>query len=1077
MLLSLADTFIKRPVLSTVCSLLILLVGAIAIPLLPIEQLPPLALTRISIQSDYTGADAETVEKTVTNIIEREVNGVEGMEYITSSSSNNGQSNIQLFFDPSRNKDLAQVDVQNRVARAEPRLPSSVQRLGVQVEAASPSLLLVYRFYSDNQAYDDLFLSNYVDLFILDRIRRVNGVGSVQIFGERTYAMRLWLDPDALASRNLTATDVTKAIREQNIQVAAGNIGGQPAPPDQGYELSVMVDGGRLRNAAEFENTVLKVGEEGNLVKIKDIGRAELGAETYSQEVQTNGKPGVGIGVYQLPGSNALDIAEEVKKEMAELEQNFPPNFQADIVFDTTNFVKVSLGEVFITLLQAVGLVILILFLFLQDWRATIIPAIAIPVSLIGAMALLLLSGFSINTLTLFGCILASGLVVDDAIVVVEAIATKINQGMRPHLAAIDAMKELSGAVISTSLVLMAVFIPVAFFPGTTGRIYQQFALTIAFTIIFSTFNALTFSPSMAGILLRPNTDNRGPLGKFFDLFNSALAKITDAYRGLVEFLVKIRYLVVAIFAASLAITVWMYQLVPSGFVPEEDQGYILGIVQAPEGVSLNYTQKVIDKADKIIQEIPEVRSTFMVSGFSFGASGPNRGLFFASLNNWSDRTGRDQTAQAIVAKLNQQFAQRIDKALVICFNAPAVMGLSAFGGFEMQLTDRSGGQLAINDLLANAGSVIGAGNQNPNLGGVFTQFTANTPQIKLEIDREKLKALNVNFNDAMETLGTYLGSQYINDFTFAQRSYRVIAQAEPEFRDNPEDISRFYVRSNDGQMISLDRIVTQEKITGPTTINHHNLFRSITIQGQAKPGVSSRQALQAMEQAYQQEALPTVGKDWIGTAKEELASGNQSLIIFALGLTVVFLVLAAQYESYIDPIIIMLTVPLAILGALGFLTLRGLTLDVYAQVGLVMLIGLASKNAILIVEYANQAREQGMNIRTAAIKAAEQRFRPILMTAISSLMGFFPLVIATGAGSASRWSVGTTVFGGLLVATALSFLIVPVLYIVIKSLAESLLNPKPPQSPPPTSRSASGNFVKNREHLQQQTVSKFEQS
>jgi len=1076
MLLSIADTFIKRPVLTTVCSLLILLVGSIAIPLLPIEQLPPLALTQITIRANYTGADAETVEKTVTNIIEREVNGVEGMEYITSSSSNNGQSNIQVFFNASRDKDLAQVDVQNRVARAEPRLPQSVQQLGVTVEAQSPSLLLVYRFYSETEAYDDLFLSNYVDLFVIDEIRRVNGVGSVQIFGERTYAMRLWLDPDALAARNLTTTDVTNAIREQNIQVAAGSIGGQPAPENQAYELNVTVDGGRFRNATEFENTVLEVGEEGSLIKIKDVGRAELGAETYSQSVKTNSKPGVGIGVYLLPGSNALDVADKVKEVLAELKQNFPPNFTASMVFDTTDFVKVSLSEVFFTLLQAIGLVVLILFIFLQDWRATLIPAIAIPVALIGAMSLLLVAGFSINTLTLFGCILASGLVVDDAIVVVEAVATKINQGMRPRLAAIDAMNELTGAVISTSLVLFAVFIPVAFFPGTTGRIYQQFTLTIAFTILFSTFNALTFSPSMAGILLRRKDNNRGPLAGFFDLFNTALSKITDAYRNLVEFLIKIRYAVLGIFAGSLAITIWLYQIVPGGFVPPEDQGYILGIVQAPEGVSLNYTQKVIDKADKIIQEIPEVRSTFMLSGFSFAGSSPNRGLFFASFKNWSERTRADQTAQAIVAKLNGEFATRIDEALVICFNAPPVRGLSSFGGFEMQLTDRSGGQLEINDLLANANAVIGAANQNTNLGGVFTQFTANTPQLKLEIDRDKLKALNIDFDDATETLRTYLGSQYINDFTFAQRSYRVYAQAEPEFRDEPQDISRFYVRSNNGRMVSLDEIVTQERVTGPVIINHHNLFRSITIQGQAASGVSSSQALRSMDLAYQEQALPVVGRDWIGTAKEELASGNQSLIIFGLGLTVVFLVLAAQYESYIDPIIIMLTVPLAMLGALVFLSLRGLTLDVYAQVGLVMLIGLASKNAILIVEYANLAREQGANIKQAAIKAAEQRFRPILMTAISSLMGFFPLVIASGAGSASRWSVGTTVFGGLLVATALSFLIVPVLYVVIKSLAESLFNPKPPQSPPRDSESVSPSIT-DRKNLQQPSISKLEGS
>ncbi|MFZ4674578.1 MAG: efflux RND transporter permease subunit [Nodosilinea sp.] len=1038
-LFSIAGNFIRRPVLTTVCSLLIILGGAIAIPLLPIEQLPEIAPLQIQVASNYNGADAETVESTVTEVLEREINGVEGMEFITSSSTNTGQSTINVVFDSGRDRDIAQVNVQNRVSRADPLLPPQVSQLGVTVSAQSPSILLVYRFFSDDDRYDGLFLNNYADLFILDEMRQIDGVGNAEVFGAGRYAMRLWLDPSAMASQQLTPSDVVTALREQNIQVGGGSIGGPPSSSDQAFQYTVLLPG-RLQEVTEFENLVIKVGSGGNLVRLRDVGRAELGAQSYSVDARTQGKVAAGLLVYQLPGSNALDVAKGVRDRMAELRESFPPGFRAELVFDTTDFVRVSLKEVMITLAMAIALVLLILFLFLQDWRATIVPAVAIPVSLIGAMAFLLLFGFSINTLTLFGCILASGLVVDDAIVIVEAIAAKIDQGMLPRLAALDAMQELSGAVVSTSLVLMAVFIPVAFFPGSTGKIYQQFALTIAFTVLISTFNALSFSPTMSALLLRPVDPSRrgGPLAGFFNRFNAGLVWIIERYRRLVQVLIRLRYGVLVLFAVGLVMMVGMLRLVPTGFVPEEDQGYFLGIVQAPDGVSLEYTKAVMAQADTLISQFPEVTSTFMLSGFGFDGPSPNRGVFFATLAPWEERPDRESSAMALVPKVNGALSS-IQEAVVLAFNAPPVPGFSPTGALEMQLQDRSGGQMNIDQFLANANQIMGVANQSPASRGVFTQFTASSPQIKVDIDRDRLQALNVDFNEALTTVSTYLGSRYVNDFTSGGRNYRVYVQADENFRNQPSDIAAFYVRSRQGTLVPMGEFATLSEVVGPSTINHFNLLRSIKLEGLSAPGASTGQLIQAMTAAHAQAALPVVGMDWQGTAREELASGGMSGIIFGLGVLVVFMVLAAQYENYMDPVIILLTVPLAILGALVFLYLRGLDLNVYAQVGMVMLIGLASKNAILIVEFANQARSQGLGLAAAATVAAEQRFRPIIMTAISSLVGFFPLLIATGAGSASRWAVGYTVFGGLLVSTVLSLLLVPVLYVVLKGLEERL--------------------------------------
>ena len=1029
--------FIKRPVFATVSALIVLIVGVISIPTLPVAQYPDISPKQVSVTANYTGADAKTVEETVTTVLEREINGVDGMRYMTSSSTNSGTSSITVTFDASRNQDIAAVDVQNRVSQAEPSLPQTVIRNGVQVSKQSNTLLMGFGLFTENDEYDNIFLSNYADLYLVDALERVEGVGNVQIFGERKYAMRIWLNPDRLASRNLVAQDVIDALEEQNIQVGAGQVGQPPVPGDQRFQISLRADT-RLETVAEFEDLIVATQDDGTLIKLKDVGRAELGAQDYGTFLRFRGNEAVGLGIYQLPGSNALDVAEGVKAKMKELSQDFPPGIQYDIGFNTTDFVRQSIISVVQTLLQAVVLVVLVIFIFLQDWRTTLIPAITIPVSLLGTFAFVKLFGFSINSLTLFGITLATGMVVDDAIIVVENISRRVqDDAYPPKKAAMVAMKELTGAVIATSLVLMAVFIPVAFFPGTTGALYRQFALTIAFAIAVSTFNALTLTPTLSGLLLRQKMPSRGLLAIAFGWFNNGLSALERGYRGLIIFFSRIKTIILAGFVALLVLTGWVYQQVPQAFLPQEDQGYFITIVQGPEGASLPYTSDVMEQIESLYLDIPEVRATFAVGGFAFGGSTPNQGVIFTPLIPWSERTQPSQSAQAIINQVRGQL-RGIPEARVFPVNPPSIRGLGSFGGFQFQLQDRRG-TFEISELVQNMRKLLGVANQNPNLQGVFSTYAANTPILELDVDRDRAKALQVDINDIFRSLQTYFGSRYVNDFTMSRRNYRVYVQADGEFRDNPEEINQLYVKSNNDQMIPLGNLVNVTATTGAQTINHYNTFRSIEISGEAAPGASSGEALAAMEQAAEQTLAPGLGYEWSGTSLEQIESGGQAPLIFALGLVFVFLVLAAQYESYIDPMIIMMSVPLAILGALSAQSLRGLSNDIYTQIGLVMLIGLASKNSILIVEYANQIRELGLTITQSAIVAAQRRMRPIIMTAISTLSSIFPLVIATGAGSASRQSLGTAVFGGMLVATFLSLFVVPILYIIIKSLGERL--------------------------------------
>ena len=1048
--MSIADTFIKRPVLSTVCTLLILLIGGICIPLLPINNLPDIAPTQIQTTSVSIGADAQTVEDTVTRVIERQVNGVEGMQYVTSTSGNDGSSSISTQFDPASNRNINQVNVQNRAAIAEPTLPASVRQTGVTTLARSNSILRVYGFYAENGEYDSTFLSNYVDLYITDAIKRVPGVGDASLAGERQYAMRLWLDPNALAAQGLTATDVSDALNSQNIQVGAGAIGQAPTKTSQTANYPLRINS-RLKDVNEFENLVVKTQTDGTLVKLKDVGRAELGARDYTTSALVQGKPGIGMLIYQLPGSNALNTVKAIEAQLTELEKNFPPGLKAVVCYDTTKFVEVSIEEVVKTLIEAIALVVLVIFVFLQDWRATIIPAVAIPVSLIGALAIAYMLGFSLNTLTMFALVLATGLVVDDAIIVVEGVAAKMEQGLDRKQAAFEAMGELSGAVIATSLVVMAVFIPVSFFPGATGIMYRQFALIIIFSIAISLFNALSFTPSMSGLFLHHvNSEGRGPLGWFFRQFNRGFSWLLATYERLTRFLIRIRMVVVGVFVLGLVATVLVYTSVPGGFVPSEDQGMLVGLIQAPDGVSLASTEKVTQSVyQTLVKEVPEMEASMVIAGYGLSGNGPNQGTFFVRLKDWKERKGEAHSVDGIVQRLTGILMQNQD-ALIITSNLPAVSGYGVTGGFEFQLQDRTNGQLSIDQFLAIAQEMIGKANQNPALRQVFTQFTSSTPQYEIDIDRDRLEALNVDFSQAMSTFGAYMGGQYVNDFTFSQRSYRVYIQADEQFRDSPDKISQIQVRSRSGNMVRMNEIAKITPITGPQTISHFNLFRAIKIQGSAAPGYSSAQAIEAMKQIYQEVTQPGLGYDWTGLSREEAKSSGQAVLLFGLGIAAVFLILAAQYENYIDPIIILLTVPFAVLGALLFISLRGLNNDLYCQVALVMLIGLASKNAILIVEFANQSREQGMTIAQAALHAVQERLRPILMTTIAALVGFLPLVLASGAGSASRRSLGTAVFGGLLVSVILSLLLVPVLYVVVKNLTDfaSGNRPKPPQSP-----------------------------
>jgi len=1046
----LVDFFIRRPIFATVCALLIVLAGAISIPTLPISQFPQLAPPQVIVVSNYVGANSAIVESAVTIPLETAINGVEGMRYISSVSANDGTSSITVTFNTGYDLAIAAVDVQNRVASAAGRLPAAVNNTGISITKANSNFVLVAGFGSPDHTLSDQFVSNYIDVYIRDALKRVPGVGDVIVFGERKYAMRIWLDPARLAARGLTALDVTSALQEQNVEIAAGQLGSPPNVGTQSYQMAVRVVG-RLTDPHQFENIILKnqAGTAGaGLVLLKDVGYAELGAENYATSLKFSGQDAVGVGIQQLSNANALDVSKKARAVLADLKKDFPPGMDYVIAVDTTQVVSDSIREVLITLAEAIVIVIIVIFLFLQDWRATIIPAVTIPVSLIGTFLFIKLFGFSINSLTLFGITLATGLVVDDAIVVIENVQRHISDGEDSLHATSEAMKEVTSAVIATSLVLISVFVPVSFFPGTTGILYKQFSLTIAFAIAISAFNALTLSPALAALLLRKEQHHGGLL----KLIDNGIKGLQSWYAGSVTYLVmRAKTIIFVVFALGLAATAYMYNHVPTAFVPAEDQGYFLCIVQTPPGASLSYTTDVADKASAIIRQNQDVFGTFSVMGFSLsGGSTPNSGIIFAPLKPINDRTrlGKGHTAKEIVADIAPRLFG-VPGGIVAAFEPPAIQGIGAVGGFQFQLLDA--GRNTFGDIDRVARNIIGSTRApGAQLTGMYTPFTSNDPQVAVTIDREKAKALGVPLKQISAAMGTFMGSSYVNDFDFNNRSYRVYVQADQQFRNTTQNLRQYYVRADSGQMIPLENLVAISETSGPQVIYHYNLFRSAEIDGSPVAGLSSGQGLQAMQNLFEKNKLQGMTFSWTGLALEEIESSGKAVLIFGLGLLVVYLTLSAQYESFALPFIILLAVPMAILGALSLVAARGLVDDVYVQIGLVMLIGLSAKNSILIVEFAEQLRAQGRSIVDAAIESAELRLRPILMTSSAFILGVLPLYFATGAGALGRHSVGTAVVGGMVLSTILNLAFIPVLYVLLKTFLESFSKNKPTSTTTP---------------------------
>jgi HAE1 family hydrophobic/amphiphilic exporter-1 len=1024
--------FIDRPIFANVIAIVTIIFGLVTLRTLPIEQYPEITPPTVQVSTTYPGANAQVVADTVAAPIEQQVNGVEGMLYMSSVSASDGSYNLTVTFDVGVDLDIAQVLVQNRVAIAEPLLPDDVQRQGIVTQKQSTNIIQFVVLTSPDDRYDALFLSNFATLRVRDVLSRVPGVGAVNVFGAAQYSMRVWLDPQQLKARSLTTQDVIAAIREQNVQVPAGQVGAPPAPDTQTFQFVVNVLG-RLESTKQFEDIIVKT-EGDRITRLRDIATVELGGQTYDTYFEKNGKPAAGIAIFQLPGANALDVATRIRAAMAEMQKSFPDGLVYDIPFDTTLFVSQAIDEVYRTLIEAGILVLIVILIFLQDWRAVLVPATTVPVTIIGAFAGLAAFGFTVNLLTLFGLVLAIGIVVDDAIVIVENASHHIDaDGVSPRDATIRAMDEVTGPVMGITFVLMAVFLPAAFLGGITGQLYRQFAMTIAITAIISAINALTLKPAQCAVYLRPTSEKKNA---FFRAFNRVYARVEARYVAVVKRLVVHTRLVMLVFLVLIGVTLWGFRSLPTGFLPVEDQGYVISGIQLPDAASQARTHAATNKMSEILANTKGVRNWNVVGGRSIldNATASNAAAIYIVFAPWEERTTPDLSQEAIIAHLRQEFA-KIEEGITFVFPPPSIRGLGTAGGFQLQLEDRGGaGLMALQQM---TDEMVRDGHTQTSLAALNSTFRAAVPQIFADVDRVKAKSIGVPLTSVFNTLQTYLGSAYVNDFNLYDRTYQVRVQAAPQFRLRAEDIRRLEVRNDDGRMLPLGTLVDVKDTVGPQILTRYNLYPSAAITGEAAPGYSSGQALELMEEMAAAKLPNTMGIEWTGISFQEKRVGGEAAMIFALAVLLVFLVLAAQYESWTSPAAVVLVVPLALLGTVIAVALRGMDNNVYTQIGVVLLIALASKNAILIVEFAREHRAKGLSIIEASIEAARLRFRPILMTSFAFILGVYPLVVAEGAGSASRRALGTAVFGGMITSTLLSVIFVPVFYVVWQTASE----------------------------------------
>ena len=1040
-----AHFFIQRPIFASVLSIIIVVIGLVALQALPVAQFPEITPPVVQIDADYPGASAEVVADSVARPIEVQLPGIDNLLYYDSTSTNDGHMTIKLTFEIGTDVDIAQVQTQNRQKLAEPQLPPEVVRQGISVKKVSPDLLAVVALSSSDPTHDTIFLSNYAILRVIDNLKRLKGVGDAFVFGSGNYSMRLILDPVRMAQLNLTPTDIANVVREQNRDFPAGVIGREPAL--KGTELTLpVITQGRLTDVRDFEDMIVRALPNGSMIRLKDVAKVELGAQSYTLEGRWNGKPNVFLLTFLSPGANALETVKRIREEMASVAKSFPPGVSYDVPYDTTKFIEVSIKEVVKTLAEAMVLVILVVFLFLQTWRATLIPAVAVPVSLIGAFIGLHALGFSINTLTLFGMVLVIGIVVDDAIVVVENVERHMREGgLSPKAAAMKAMSEVTGPVIAIVLVLCAVFVPVGFLGGITGELYKQFAITIAIAVVISGFVALTLSPALCSLVLK---SEHSPQRGFFAWFNRFFDWTRDRYTRIVGTVMKRSALALAIFAVLVVAAVGMFRMIPSSFLPEEDQGYFITVVQLPDGASKQRTDVVLGKIERYFLGNPAIHSTDALSGqnFVFNTRGANAATMFLPLHHWDERQAPHQHVKALIGAAYGEFA-KIPEALILAFNAPPIRGLGATGGFSLQVQDPSGGDF--NKFAMVTQAFIEKARQTPGIGAIGTSFRVSAPRLNAKINRERAKSLGVPISEVFDTMQAFFGNLYINDFVKFGRVYRVQTEADAQYRSTPEDISKIYVRAQSPQgsrMIPLDTVVTTEYNSGPDPVTHFNGFNTALVLGAAAPGYSSGQALEALERVAQEVLVPQgYGLDWSGISYQEQKAGSESVFAFAFGLLMVFLVLAAQYESWSVPFAVILAVPFGVFGAMTAVWASGQANDIYFQIGLVTLIGLSAKNAILIVEFANHRVEAGMPPWEAALEAARLRFRPIIMTSMAFILGVVPLVFASGAGAASRHSIGTGVFGGMLAATFLAIFFVPLFFVLIQKVSHRISGRKPP--------------------------------